>query len=973
MDPRRTPDKNDKLRIFLYNSNGKIINQRLFLDCIDQQKEGKSTIVILNDIRCQNAADIYIEGYSTIIQNDPANGSSAGGVAILFPKGWTSSICDQPMKESVIASLTTNLGEELIVASMYNRPGNYVPKSFIEKLDSLNADNKRKIILAGDFNSAAVALGSRIDTPQGKHLVDIISSSSLGYVENEVPTFYSRSSGSWNILDCFFVSDEIAKSLVDLQVMDACESDHNPVMINLQFSDEKQQKFSERTDWEKFRNEIRNDNQINEIEFDLNNLKNKIANNDHIESITNEINKVVTRIGERLKCNKSNATRRKKLNSKKDFPLKMDTRMAIKERRKLATLIKVNKNIVNLEEIRKNFNKITKKVKQLIKRDKKQHLSAKAEKLINEKDARKKWKGLKEFLGSRNDSNTPLAHLKKKDGTMTQNIKEIVDQHAIRLEETHSPKEMNKKEEKWMNKMINDNETNSFFLRPQIPKKEDGDESVDEAFNMESLVDSIESLKSRAAPGDDDVTNEMLKNLPGRMIRILLETFKLCVNVGHFPDAWKRARIKMLPKPNRCVKDSANYRPISLLSCIGKLFEKLLKKIIDKSNSSNNTIPELHSGFRRKRCTQETFVRLSERIGATRKKKGVTVALALDIDKAFDRLSHHVVRYRLRRLPLPNKLVRTLSSFLRDRTLYVKGGETVSKTVTMRCGSPQGAIVSPDLFILASVDTPAINDEDEGATQFADDITTWASGRSVREAVNLLKRRISKLERWCQKWFLFPSADKSQLVCFTASKKRQKEAREMEVRLMGKTIEWSDNMKILGANFDSGMRWKEHINGLIKAAYPKVVTIARMNRRMGYCDRKIIMDTFNSLIVSSFEYSSLAFMSCSETYWKKLENFYCRSIKQIFDLPRGMNSSVARGLFTNETFKTRLQRRAIERFHDMVNDTKMMTDMVLEYRDYQNKPGRNTLLDTIRKKTELPICYSCSLCSLGLTHSCVGK
>ena len=195
----------------------------------------------------------------------------------------------------------------------------------------------------------------------------------------------------------------------------------------------------------------------------------------------------------------------------------------------------------------------------------------------------------------------------------------------------------------------------------------------------------------------------------------------------------------------------------------------------------------------------------------------------------------------------------------------------------------------------------------------------------------------------------------------------------MEVRLMGKTIEWSDNMKILGANFDSGMRWKEHINGLIKAAYPKVVTIARMNRRMGYCDRKIIMDTFNSLIVSSFEYSSLAFMSCSETYWKKLENFYCRSIKQIFDLPRGMNSSVARGLFTNETFKTRLQRRAIERFHDMVNDTKMMTDMVLEYRDYQNKPGRNTLLDTIRKKTELPICYSCSLCSLGLTHSCVGK
>ena len=540
MDLRRNSNQVNELRIILYNSNGKIANQKLFLDSVDQDKEGKSTIIILNDIKCQRASDIFIDGYSTIIQNDPSNGSSAGGVAILFPCSWTSAIHEQPEKEAIIASLTTNLGEEIIVSTMYNRPGNYVPKSFIDKLDSLNGNNKKKIIFAGDLNSAAVALGSRIDTPQGKHLVDVISNSKLGYVENEVPTFYSRSSGSWNILDCFFLSDECAKFLVDLQVMDACESDHNPVMINLHSNDEKIQKIKEKTDWEKFRNEIRKDRQLNEIENELIDLKNKSKNNSHIEEITRGLNDLAIKIGENLRRNKINATSVTKTNAKKDFPLKRDTQSAIKERRKLATVIKVNKNITNLEETRKKFNQITKKVKRLLKRDKRQHLSLKAEKLIHERDSGKKWRGLKEFLGQKKDSNTPLAHLRKNDGNMTKDIKEIVDQHALRLEQTHSPKEMNKREEKWMNKMINDNERNSFFLRPQNPQQEIGDELVEDAFTLESLVDSIENLKTRSAPGDDEVTNEMLKNVPGRMIRILLETFTLCIHVGYFPEEWKR-------------------------------------------------------------------------------------------------------------------------------------------------------------------------------------------------------------------------------------------------------------------------------------------------------------------------------------------------------------------------------------------------------------------------------------------------
>ena len=86
-----------------------------------------------------------------------------------------------------------------------------------------------------------------------------------------------------------------------------------------------------------------------------------------------------------------------------------------------------------------------------------------------------------------------------------------------------------------------------------------------------------------------------------------------------------------------------------------------------------------------------------------------------------------------------------------------------------------------------------------------------------------------------------------------------------------------------------------------------------------------------------------------------------------------MNSNVARGLFSSETFKSRLQRRGVERFINIANETKMMSDIVMEYRDYQNKSGKNTLLDSIRKVTNSPINQTCSFCSLSLEHSCVER
>ena len=114
-----------------------------------------------------------------------------------------------------------------------------------------------------------------------------------------------------------------------------------------------------------------------------------------------------------------------------------------------------------------------------------------------------------------------------------------------------------------------DNDRAKEDLFPKAKKKEYGDDLVNEMVSMESLVDTIKGLKMKAAPGFDGISNVAIANFPKKCLETVVAIFKTCSNWGHFPRSWKHAKIKMIPKPNRCVKDSGNYRPISLLSCVG--------------------------------------------------------------------------------------------------------------------------------------------------------------------------------------------------------------------------------------------------------------------------------------------------------------------------------------------------------------------------------------------------------------------
>ena len=198
----------------------------------------------------------------------------------------------------------------------------------------------------------------------------------------------------------------------------------------------------------------------------------------------------------------------------------------------------------------------------------------------------------------------------------------------------------------------------------------------------------------------------MLKKLPKRVLQYLAKIFNASLKIGYFPQAWKSAKVTMVPKPGKDKNEAKNWRPISLLSCLGKLFERIVTNRLTGYLEMNNLLSPFQSGFRKGRMTSEQLFRLAEDSYRSKKRKGVTSAIFLDAEAAFDQAWHNAIRYKVKEMKVPHRLVRLVSSFLKERSLTVNVGDKISNKVVMNAGTPQGSCLSPLLYIILVNDVP---------------------------------------------------------------------------------------------------------------------------------------------------------------------------------------------------------------------------------------------------------------------------
>ena len=532
------------------------------------------------------------------------------------------------------------------------------------------------------------------------------------------------------------------------------------------------------------------------------------------------------------------------------------------------------------------------------------------------------WKKIKPLIKSNNNmGKTYNQSLKQQDGTLTSDPQVKANIFADTLAKTHTTPS---------GSMFDNNF--KFNIECFIEEtKAEFEPYVTEncpVISLQEFLKALSNCSSGSAPGLDNISYLMIKNMSAQAKGFILKLYNNCIKVGYFPTLWKQAKVIMIPKPKKNLELPENYRPISLLSCIGKLFEKLLTAKIYSFLEQKRYFSEYQSGFRPHHQTSDHLLRLTQSLKISSKLKNHSVALFLDAEKAFDSCWHDGLKYKVKNSNLHPQYVRLISLFLQNRTLNVSLGGTTSKSITLQAGTPQGSCLSPLLYILYINDLPNHPLNNVNVSQFADDIALWTSSKSLAQTGSNMNHAISDIELWCSLWRVKLNPEKSNLIYFRFNKKYENNL--PDIQLFGHKLQYERTAKFLGVIFDQKLNFSEHIKEICTGAQKRLNLLKLLSSKRKL-DPYTGINLYKMYIRPLFEYGSIAFLTSSNTNINKLQKLQNSAIRSACYLPTYINKKILHSVAQIPTLSQRLLELNTKLLKTMVSHNLAIKELLAKY------------------------------------------
>ena len=592
--------------------------------------------------------------------------------------------------------------------------------------------------------------------------------------------------------------------------------------------------------------------------------------------------------------------------------------------------------------LNKRYNWINNKVKQQIQDFDEQQVEDLAESICNADSTSKMWKLFNKFKSKCNDINEPETPLLTPNGEFTTDDKSRCDEFARYLHNVHQTPE-------------------SPFFDGNF--KKEVERSIDELemgvdgnsippINVKQLDDLLMEVRAGSAPGDDLITYDILKICSNHSKTVICCLLNQCLAENKFPREWKSAKVTMLPKPGRDKYQACNYRPISLLSCLGKMLERYIHRHLLDELNEKKFFNDIQAGFRKKRSTAEHLFRLAQQTSNGFKQRKCTLALFLDVRAAFDSVWKAGLKYKINKIGLSKQMRNLLFSFLDERTLKVYVNGSWSEVVNLEAGTPQGSCLSPILYIIYVNDvTDTLDLSKLSASQFADDIGLWCTHSDLKTAKLTMQSAIERIESWCQKWYMSMHPAKSKLLLLSKCFRHWSEVEEngLSVTLFNEDVSVVNEAKFLGVTFDSRLTYEPQTRRILAKAYKRLNLLRMISSLSTKHKPDMLLKLYESIIRPIFEYSSICSITAAETHIEKLQLLQNQALRAILKTPSYVATKDLHDLSGIPQIKEHLIGFARNQLEKLQARSPIVNATIQEYETVKHVKENASVLDVLKK------------------------
>lgn len=385
----------------------------------------------------------------------------------------------------------------------------------------------------------------------------------------------------------------------------------------------------------------------------------------------------------------------------------------------------------------------------------------------------------------------------------------------------------------------------------------------------------LKELDTKKATGPDDISPQILKRCASELCVPLTTVFSACIRENTWPLVWKEARV--VPVHKRSSRsDPKNYRPISLLSVVGKVFERVVADVVCHHLSDNYLLSDQQFGFRPGRSTSDLLMLLTRDWQDALDDGLDTVVVALDIAGAFDRVWHEGLLEKLRAKGIQGDLLCLLGNYLQGRTLQVVVNGQASESLPVEASVPQGSVLGPVLWNIYIDD---LLQQLPSVSAYADDCTLSCTypRRDSGQVVDKINHQLGVIHEWGERWQVTFAPEKTQAMVISRSPVAGT-AVEGRICLDGIPLPLLEAIKILGVEVDRGLKFEGHIRHLAQKASHRVSALRRI---ASFLDRSGRLVLYKAQIRPYIEYASLSWMSCPASHIKRLDDIQRRALRLV--------------------------------------------------------------------------------------------